>query len=78
VLVLGVHAYLRRAGVDRAVLRFATGLGAFLIATVVVAVYIRVGEPTALPNIPALGYLWRFGILAAIGAIVNAVAALIG
>lgn len=76
-LVIATGVFLRYARVDTFVGRFASALGAFMLATVILYVYIGAFQAGTLLVISPLGHLWRLGVMFAIGAIVSAAIAVL-
>ena len=76
-LVLGTAVVLQRRGEQRTAVRFTVILAAFMLATVLLVVYILGAEPTARRTITVWGLTWRLGMMLGIGVAVSAIAALL-
>lgn len=76
-LVLGTALVLQRRGEGRTAVRFAVILAAFMLATVLLVVYIAAADPAARRAITPSGYASRLGLMLGIGAVVSAIAALL-
>lgn len=76
-LVLGTALVLKRRGEQRTAVRFTVILAAFMLATVLLVVYIVAAEPTARRTITPWGYASRLGLMLGVGAVVSAITALL-
>ena len=74
-LVLATAAYLRLEGVRGFMRRFGIALGAFMLATVVLYLFIGLVHARTLFSIPLLGHAWRLGLMLLIGGALSAAVA---
>ena len=74
-LVLATAAYLRIEHVQHFARRFSLALGSFMVATVVLYLFIGLVAAKSLFVISLWGHAWRLGIMLAIGAALSAAVA---
>lgn len=75
VLVLVTAAYLRLENVQHFARRFTLSLGSFMVATIVLYLFIGLVAAKTLFVISLWGHAWRLGIMLAIGAALSAAVA---
>jgi len=73
--VVVTAVYLRIERVQPFVRRFNLALGAFMMATVILYLFIGLVAAKTLLIIPLLGHAWRLGLMLVIGAVVSAAVA---
>jgi hypothetical protein len=67
VLVIAIIATLRAVNWSSYSKRFITSFLTFLVATIILDLYIGIFDAGTIGKIPLWGHIWRFGIMAAIG-----------
>jgi hypothetical protein len=74
-IILTAAFYLRSEHVQDFGSRFAMALGSFMLATVIVYLFIGLSGAKTLFVIPLAGHAWRLALMLAIGAVLNAAVA---
>jgi len=74
-LVIVAALFLRAEVVQPLSRRFSVTLGAFMIATVILYLFIGIFAAHSLTTIPLMGHLWRLGVMLGIGAVLSAAVA---
>ena len=74
-IVLASGAFLRVEEVRPFNKRFALSLGVFMVATILLYLFIGIAQAKTLFVIPLLGHAWRIGLVLVIGALLSAAVA---